>query len=199
MPKMPPYGLGRRTRHGWRRGYRSWAGDCRHVAGDSEREQFVNPNFGYASSRRVGRRERRVARGLKVQPVVRGQELRGKTSLSFGSRPPEVIRLSRHEKSRGQAEGMGARFVLPCDGRCDGRRAAGRQVRENSLTTTARPRVRWGRVLLPHRRGQAVGRWVSVLGRHVVACEGAAVPCFGGLVAVAMSRQGRRMFPSQTA
>lgn len=144
MPKMPPYGLGRRTRHGWRRGYRSvWAGDCRHVAGDSEREQFVNPNFGYASSRRVGRRERRVARGLKVQPVVRGQELRGKTSLSFGSRPPEVIRLSRHEKSRGQAEGMGARFVLPCDGRCDGRRAAGRQVRENSLTTTARPRVRW--------------------------------------------------------
>lgn len=102
MPKMPPYGLGRRTRHGWRRGYRSvWAGDCRHVAGDSEREQFVNPNFGYASSRRVGRRERRVARGLKVQPVVRGQELRGKTSLSFGSRPPEVIRLSRHEKSAG--------------------------------------------------------------------------------------------------
>ena len=144
MPKTPPYGLGQRTRHGWRRGYRSvWAGDCRHVAGDSEREQFVNPNFGYASSRRVGRRERRVARGLKVQPVVRGQELRGKTSLSFGSRPPEVIRLSRHEKSRGQAEGMGARFVLPCDGRCDGRRAAGRQVRENSLTTTARPRVRW--------------------------------------------------------
>ena len=49
---------------------------------------------------------------LKVQPVVRGQELRGKTSLSFGSRPPEVIRLSRHEKSRGQAEGMPAGFPL---------------------------------------------------------------------------------------